>query len=446
MKNNYLILLVCCCWVTAPPVVAQTIPAKLDSLLDAYARVWDYTGSVLVATKGAVLFEKGYGYKNKETRSLNDINTIFQIGSITKQFTSAIILQLEEQKKLSLQDSLTKYISDYPNGNKITIEQLLTHTAGVYNYTDDAAFMKSESMHPISRDSLIARFKYKPLDFTPGEKFSYSNSGYELLGYIIEKVTGESYFQVVRQRIFKPLHMDHSGFDFTDLHSPDKALGYTPQSTTPAPIVDSSFSFAAGAMYTTVGDLYKWDRGLLSGKILSQASQQKAYTPHLAHYGYGWMISLSDGKKVVEHGGGITGFVSYIKRIPEDETCIIILDNQPNSANTIKMAQDIADILSGKDVKPPKTRVAVTLDTALLRQYVGEYQVGPNAIFKISLEDGHLYGQQATGRGKMELFAEKKDLFFMKVVDGEIEFVRDADGKIEKLILHTGRDIPGKRL
>jgi len=445
MRNRHLILLLCCQCLATLPVAAQTIPAKLDSLLDAYAKVWDYTGSVLVSTKGAVLFEKGYGYKNKETRSLNDSNTIFQIGSITKQFTSAIILQLEEQKKLSLQDSLAKYIPDYPNGNKITIEQLLTHTAGVYNYTNDAVFMKNESMHPISRDSLIARFKYKPLDFTPGEKFNYSNSGYELLGYIIEKVTGESYFQAVRQRIFQPLHMDHSGFDFTDLHSPDKALGYAPQSTTPLPIVDSSVSFAAGAIYTTVGDLYKWDRALLSGKILSQASQQKAYTPHLNGYGYGWMLHIVDGKKVVEHGGGITGFVSYIKRIPEDETCIIILDNQPNSANTIKMAQDIADILSGKEVRLPKARVAVTLDTALLRQYVGEYQIGSNFIFTISLEDGHLYGQ-ATGQGKMELFAEKKDLFFLKAVDGEVEFVRDADGKIEKLILHTGHDTPAKRL
>ncbi|HET6255349.1 MAG TPA: serine hydrolase domain-containing protein [Puia sp.] len=351
---KYLITLVCCYCVVTLPVVAQTIPAKLDSLLDAYAKVWDYGGSVLVATKGGILFEKGYGYKNKETRSLNDPNTIFQIGSITKQFTSAIILQLEEQKKLSLQDSLTKYIPDYPNGNKITIEQLLTHTSGVYNYTNDQAFMENKSMHPISRDSLIARFKYKPLDFSPGEKFSYSNSGYELLGYIIEKVTGESYFRAVRQRIFQPLHMDHSGFDFTDLHSPDKAIGYTPQSATPAPIVDSSVSFAAGAIYTTVGDLYKWDRALLAGKILSRASQRKAYTPHLANYGYGWVINLSNGKKVVEHGGGIPGFVSYIKRIPEDGICIIILDNQPNSASTAKMAQDIVDILSGKDVRLPK--------------------------------------------------------------------------------------------
>jgi CubicO group peptidase (beta-lactamase class C family) len=259
---------------TTYPVFTQNISTKLDTLIGAYENESGFTGTVLVATKGTVILEKGYGYKNKSTKALNDTNTIFQIGSITKQFTSAIILQLLEQNKLALQDSLTKYIPDYPNGDKITIEQLLTHTAGVYNYTNDAAFVEKESTHPIIRDSLITRFKYKPLDFPPGQKYRYSNSGYFLLGYIIEKITGQSYFQVVRQHIFQPLHMDHSGFDFTGLNNPNKAIGYTsPQSTMPASIVDSSVSFSAGAIYTTVGDLYKWDRALLAGKILSPASR-----------------------------------------------------------------------------------------------------------------------------------------------------------------------------
>jgi CubicO group peptidase (beta-lactamase class C family) len=426
---------------------AQHIPARLDSLMDAYAKVLGFNGTVFAATKGAIIFEKGYGYKNKNTNARNDTNTIFQIGSITKQFTAAIILKLLEQNKLSLQDSLTKYIPDYPNGDKITIEHLLTHTAGVYNYTNDAVFMVNETTHPINRDSLINRFKYKPLDFQPGEKFSYSNSGYILLGYIIEKITGQSYFQVVRQRIFQPLHMDHSGFDFTHLNSPDKAVGYTsPESTTPANIVDSSVSFAAGAIYTTVGDLYKWDRALRAGRIMSPASQEKAYTPHLAQYGYGWMIGTVDGKKVVEHGGGITGFVSDIRRIPEDETCIVVLDNQPNQANPSNIAQDISAILNGKDVKLPETKVAKTVDTTILRQYVGAYQISPTFSIVITLDGGRLYGQ-ATGQGKFELFAQKKDSFFLKVVQAEVEFLRGADDKVEKMILHqNGQDIPGKRL
>jgi len=419
---------------TADRMLSQNISARLDTLLDAYIHASDFSGAVLVATKDGVIFEK-------------DPNTTFQIGSITKQFTAAIILQLLEQNKLSLGDSLSKYIPDYPNGNQITIEQLLTHTAGVYNYTDDDDFMKYGSMHPVSRDSMIARFKNKPLDFIPGQKFKYSNSGYFLLGYIIEKITHQTYFQVVRQRIFEPLHMNHSGFDFTDLISPDKAVGYpSPETKTPAPIVDSSVAFSAGAIYTTVGDLYKWDRALLNGSILSPASQQKAYTPHLARYGYGWAVNVVDGKKAVEHGGGISGFVTNIFRIPEDKTCIIVLCNEENYAYLPKMTMDIYGVISGKHVQPPIAKKAVTLDTVLLREYVGQYQISPTFFITISLKEGHLYGQ-ASGQGKTEMFAEKKDFFFLKVVGVDIEFIRGADGKIEKLILHqNGHDVPAPRL
>lgn len=432
---------------TAVPAMTQNIASRLDTLVKAYVNAAGFEGAVLVATKGGVIFEKGYGYRNKATKKLIDTNTIFQIGSITKQFTSAIVLQLLEENRLSLQDSLTKYIPDYPGGNQITIEQLLTHTAGVYNYTNDAAFVEHGSTHPISRDSMIARFEYKPLDFSPGKKYSYSNSGYFLLGYIIEKITGQTYFQVVRQRIFQPLHMDHSGFDFTDLNSRDKAIGYiSPEGAVPAAIIDSSVSFSAGAIYTTVGDLYKWDRALLAGNILGPASQQKAYTPHLARYGYGWVIGVVDGKKVVQHGGGILGFVSNILRIPEDETCIVMLSNEQGYEYLPKMTMDVYSVLSGKDVKLPTGKVAVTLDTALLREYVGQYQISSTFTITISFLDGHLYGQ-ASGQGRVELFAAKKDLFFLKVVNADIEFVRGMDGKIEKLIMHqNAQDVPAKRL
>ena len=431
----------------ALPACTQNIPAKLDSLLTANATENGFSGTVLVATKNAVVFEKGYGYKNKSKNALNDTNTIFQIGSITKQFTSAIILQLLEQNKLSLQDNLTKYIPGYPGGDKITIEQLLTHTSGVYNYTNDAAFMQTRSTVPIVRDSLIALFRNKPPDFQPGEKFNYSNSNYILLGYIIEKITHKPYFLVVRENIFQPLHMDHSGFDFTHLQSPDKAVGYDPSKTdTSAIIVDSSVSFAAGAIYTTVGDLYKWDRALLAGRIITPASQEKAFTPHLSKYGFGWGIDSVYGKKIVEHGGGIPGFVSFILRVPEEQTCIIVLDNRPGKLNPGGIANDVNAVLNGQAVRLPVAKHAITLDSAILKQYVGQYQLAPAFILTITWENGHLISQ-ATGQGKIELFAEKKDWLFPTVVDAEIEFVRKGDDTIEKLILHqNGQNVPGKRL
>ena len=432
---------------SALSAIAQSVPPKIDTLLTAFEKQEAFTGSVLVARGGTVLFEKGYGYKNKKENTWNDSNTVFQIGSITKQFTSAIILQLEEKNRLSLQDKLSKYIPDYPNGDQITIEHLLTHTSGVYNYTNDTAFMRRSAFTPISRDSLIATFKNKPLDFHPGAQFNYSNSGYILLGYIIEKVTGKSYFQVVRENIFRPLHMDHTGFDFSGLVSADKAIGYRPSETgEPAPIVDSSVSFAAGAIYTTLGDLYKWDRALYTGNIISPASLQKAFTPHLAKYGYGWTIDSVHGKRVVEHGGGIPGFVSYIWRVPEDQTCIVVLDNHPSPAGPEQIAREINALLDGKEYRIPHPRTAIHLDTTLLRQYVGEYQLAQGFILTISLENGSLMSQ-ATGQGKAELFAEKENFFFQKVVDVQLEFIKGPDNKVEKLIIHqNGRPVTANKI
>jgi len=223
------------------------------------------------------------------------------------------------------------------------------------------------------------------------------------------------------------------------------AVGAAPSAGQPAEIVDSSVSFAAGAIYTTVGDLYKWDRALYTGRIISQASLQKAFTPYKSKYGYGWSIDSAYGKKVVEHGGGIPGFVSFIRRVPEDETCIILFSNRSSPA-LAKIATDINALLNGKEVELPKTRKEITVDTAVLRQYIGGYELAPGFIITITLENGKLVSQ-ATGQGKAELFAEKDDFFFLKVVDAQIEFIKGADGKIEKLILYqNGRQIPGKKI
>lgn len=328
--------------------VGQTTFAKIDSIIATYVQQKEFNGTALVAQKGKILLEKGYGYKNKSKGALNDTNTIFQIGSITKQFTSTIILQLAEKKQLNLQDRLSKYFSDFPKGDSITIEQLLTHTSGVYNYTNDADFMKSNSEKPISRDSLIARFKNKPFDFEPGTKWSYSNSGYILLGAIIEKLTGKTYFSVVRENIFQPLGMNHSGFDLTDLSSPDKAIGYSEDFSTEVGIVDSSVSFAAGSIYSTVGDLYRWDRALYTNQIVSQTSLENAFTEYKSSYGYGWFIRDAFGKKTVGHPGGISGFSSFMMRVPEDETFIILLCNFPSPA-LAKIDLAIDALLNGQE-------------------------------------------------------------------------------------------------
>ena len=261
---------------------AQNLQQKMDSLVSAYYKSGKFNGSVLVAQKGNILFQKGYGYSNAATRQLNDAQSIYQIGSITKQFTSAIIMKLQEEKKLSVQDKLSKYFPGFANGDKITIEHLLTHTSGLYNYTNDSTIMNNDVTRHYTAQQMIEKFKTYPPDFPPGSQWNYSNSGYSMLGYIIEKVTGMPYERVVREYILNPLGMQHSGFDFTNLADVHKTKGYfilMGDSIKPAPIVDSTLAFSAGALYSTVGDLYKWERSITTGKLLKPDSWNAIFTP-----------------------------------------------------------------------------------------------------------------------------------------------------------------------
>jgi CubicO group peptidase (beta-lactamase class C family) len=428
--------------------VAQTPAQEIDEMLKQYARQNSFNGVAFVAQKGKILLDKGYGYKNMRAKTLNDSNTIFQIGSITKQFTATIILQLQERHKLSVQDRLSKYISGFPHADSITIKDLLTHTAGIYDYTKNEDYMKNDASRPIRLDSLIALFKNKPLDFSPGTSYSYSNSGYVLLGYMIEKITGKSYFTVVRENIFLPLGMTHSGFDFKDLKSPDKATGYAysrQKPIQPAWIVDSSVSFSAGSVYTSVADLYKWDQALYTDKIIHDSSLRMAFTPNRNNYGFGWVIDSSYDKKVVMHEGSIYGFVSFIARIPADQICIILLDNK-SSPGLPKIAENINSVLNQQPYDFPRPHHEIAVDTSVLRQYVGQYQIAPNIIITISVLDGALI-LQTNGQNKNELFAEKENFFFLKLQDIRVEFIKNVEGKVESLVFYQrSQKIPALKI
>jgi D-alanyl-D-alanine carboxypeptidase len=425
---------------------SDEIPEKLAAYMDAASKGQGFHGSVLVAKDGKVLLAKGYGLANAEHDVPNTAETKFRLGSITKQFTATAILLLQDQGKLKVEDPISKHLTDAPKAwEKVTIHHLLTHTSGIPSYTDDPAYGKSMTK-PETVDSMIARFKDKPLEFEPGSKFHYDNSGYFLLGAILEKVSGKSYEAFLKQAIFEPLEMKDTGYDRPATVLPKRASGYdrTGDGLANAPYLDMNQPFAAGSLYSTVGDMFKWDRALKAGKLLSKESMAAMFTPFKDKYAYGWATGDHKGHKRVGHGGGINGFATDFERFPDDDVCVVVLCNVL-PANPGKVAADLASIVFGETVAPPKARVAVKVDPKIYDAYAGKYELAPTFVLTVTREGDRLM-TEPTGQSKVEIFPESETAFFLKVIDAQITFVKE-EGKVTHLILHQGgRDTKGKRL
>lgn len=412
---------------------------KLAELMQAYYNMGRFNGSVLVARQGQVLLSKGYGLRNIRDSIPNDPHTVFQIASVTKTFTSTMILKLVEMKKLALTDKLSKFYPGYPHGDSITIAQLLTHTAGIWDYTRDSD-VRNQTGRPLHVEEMVRFFKDKPLDFPPGTGWNYSNSGYYLLGYIIQQVTGMPYEKAVRESIFKPLGMVHSGFDFAHLAHQDKAVGYyadsTEPATKPAPVVDSSGPFAAGAIYSTVEDLYKWHRGLQSHTIVDAGLLQQAYTPVKNRYGYGWIIDSLDGKLLVSHSGGIFGFRSDFARVPADDVCVILLSNTevPGLGN---ITRRILDVVYGKPYALPVRLQAVPVREDILKKYTGRYKIEANGVVvDVMLENGRLMARPHNGPPSELLALDDTHFFLSNEHEFRISFEADKTGKIVRMLVN----------
>ena len=436
MKKTLMILLTF--GLTQALFCQKTIPEKIDELMDAYCKVNKFNGSVLVSQKGKILLAKGYGIKNTRSQAMNDSNSIFQIYSVTKTFTSTVILKLVELKELSLSDKLSKFYSEFPRGDSITIEHLLTHTSGIYDYTH------GNNMPDQTEKSFITFIETKPLDFSPGTSWSYSNSGYWLLGFIIKKLTGMPYEDAVIKYIFNPLQMTHSGFDFKDLSDKNKTTGYEifgDEIKKEAVVYAPPGAFAAGAIYSTVGDLYKYHMGLQTFKIVTKETLEKAYTPFKNNYGYGWMINSYEGKEIVSHSGGAAGYRSNFVRIPKEDICIILLNNTEN-ANVELITKNLFNIIFNKPYKIP---FEVKLSKEVLTKYVGSYAVNPTFSMYITIDNGKL-AAQSTGQQKVIVLAHKENYFFAEDADGYLEFPKEENGSYNELIIHQGgQNITAKR-
>ncbi len=361
-------------------ISAQSKSAKIDALVQQYVANRQFNGSVLVAEKGQVIFKKGYGMANMEWNIPNAPDTKFRLGSITKQFTAMLIMQLVEKGKLKLTGKVTDYLPDYPKatGDKITIHHLLTHTAGIPNYTNVPKFFETLARNPYTPEVFTKEFANLPLDFEPGSKFSYSNSGYFLLGVIIEKVTGKPYADVLKENIFTPLKLQGTGYDLFSPILPKRAAGYEKErgNYVNAPYLDMSIPYAAGSMYSTVDDLYRWDQALYTDKLLSASSKATLFTPFPGSYeegfgyAYGWIVGKAkvgerkDSLLLIEHGGGINGFNTLISRVPQDKHLVVLLCNTGRGPLDA-MKKNILRILYDQPVQTPKKPVV-----DLLRQSV----------------------------------------------------------------------------
>ena len=430
--------------------LAQSSPApgnsRMDQIVQSYVANKQFMGSVLVARGGDVLFSKGYGSANLEWGIPDSPATKFRLGSVTKQFTAASILLLEERGKLNVEDPVKKYLPDAPAAwDKITIFHVLTHTAGIPNFTSFPDYASLEPF-PTTAEKLVGRFRDKPVDFEPGEKWSYSNSGYVLLGYLVEKISGESYGKFVQENIFTPLGMKDSGYDSNSAIIERRAAGYArgPNGTvTNAGYVDMTVPHAAGALYSTAEDLLRWEQGLFGGKLLSAASLQKMTTAFKSDYAFGLQVHTVNKHKVIDHNGGIEGFSTMLAYYPEEKITVVVLANLTGTPAPGDIATKLGALALGEDVSLPSERKEISVAPGILSKYVGTYAMGPGVNMMITLAGDQLTGQMS-GQGKLPLFAESESRFFLKVVDAQIEFGTDDKGPF--LILHQGgRDMKAMR-
>lgn len=392
--------------------------------------------AVLVMKDGQVVLRKGYGMAHLELGVPIQPDQVFEIGSITKQFTATAILMLQERGKLSVDDEVTKYLPDYPtHGHKVTIDHLLTHVSGIPSYTNLIEW-RAQVRKDLTVQQVIDLFKDKPLEFNPGERWAYSDSAYFLLGAVIEKVSGKSYEDFIEQEIFAPLGMKSSRYGHQREVIPGRVAGYDQTADGGyriAEYISMTQPYAAGSLMSTVDDLALWAEALAGGKVLKKESLERMTTPAKlksgmsTKYAYGLGVSEGDGTRIVEDGGSIFGFAADLLHVPDQRLVIVVLSNNPaQEPGPENLAYRVALKSLGK---PWEERKAVQLDPSTLDEYAGVYRFDETTTRAIFHEGDKLIAQRRGGE-KHEIQAASRDDFFYEDSDSRIHFRRDAQGKI----------------
>jgi len=417
--------------------------------------------SVLVAKDGKIIYQKGFGRADIGNKVPFTVDTKSRIGSHSKQFTASAILKLQEEGKLSVNDKLSKFIPDFPRGDEVTIHHLLTHTSGIHSYTSKAEIMDNVTVE-IKPEKLIDSFKNDPFDFNPGDKIAYNNSGYFLLGYIVEKVSGQPLDDYLKKTFFEPLGMKNTGIHNSMEILENEAYGYFYENGRFRKAINYNMSrfLGCGSLYSTVGDLYLWNEGIFNGKVLNEESFKSAFTPVKLNdgtepkdfgggYGYGWLMMESRGLKVILHGGGLFGFNSDMTRYPDINATVVVLQNCYPPApgmGAYQLSSQIQEIFFWEQMKPQESvKVDKTVSSSKYDDYVGRYDYS-GTIMKVRRDGDHLLAQLA-GQPEFEIFPKSENEFFWKVVDAQVTFVRNEKGEVTHVLHHQGgREINAPKL
>jgi CubicO group peptidase (beta-lactamase class C family) len=444
-----LIQLVACLILLNVPGFSQALPDKevasrIQAYLQPFGETGNLIGTVLVARGGRILFRQSYGMANYELRVPNSNETRYHIASVSKPFTAAAILQLQEQGRLSVSDHVSRYVPGFPNGDRITIDNLLTHSSGIPDingFDDYDVFARS----PHTLEQLVAKFAGLPLEFAPGSRQRYSNSNYNLLALILEKVSGESYESYLRRHIFEPAGMKDSGADGDASRLvPSAASGYNPAGISgfeKAPYLDWSNKTGPGSLYSTADDLYRFDRALNTDTLLKRETQQKYFVEADDNL-YGWYIwNQRLGHRLIAAKGHGPGFTAELDRYPDDDVTVIMLSNSYATASQHPVSETLEAIVFGQGVPPTPAQRAVAVPETLLSSYAGQYQYGPdyfeaNAKFTLIAKDGFLLME--IGDRHAPLVPLSETAFLERTFFGHIEMTKDASGRVTGLTCRYG--------
>ncbi|MEI8007006.1 MAG: serine hydrolase domain-containing protein [Bacteroidota bacterium] len=439
----------------------KDLTERLDKYIQAKTNYFNFSGAVLVSKNDSIILQEGYGIADREWNIANTADTKFRIASNTKQFTAVAILQLKEQGKLGLDDKLSKYFSGFPYGDTVTMHMLLTHSSGIQDYYELDQFRNILPLS-ISKDSMVAMMKRQLFYFLPGKDIGYSNTGYFLLGLIIEKCAGVSYEKYLTDHIFKVAGMGNTGIDRYDTILRKRAKGYLFSPGGPVNAFDENYRpgtlFAVGSIYSTVEDLFKFEKALDGDLILNVASKKKMFTqygyaiarekknedpantfpqaidPYWYHEGYGVQVDTFLTHKRYYTRGYTQGFKSTVYKFADDGICIVVLQNNEEGPDAV--AEPLSAMIFGKDVQMPYKHLPIIPDPELFNKYVGTW-VGKiydyDLTFKIFTRDGKLY-RGYEGHPDLELIPESGNKFFYSDgQDKQFEFISNGKDEVSQV-------------